>query len=144
MKLRRSIVMTIFILTFMLLLGLAGCSQQRKTSESTNPAGDVMVFSGESRNWTVNYTNTIEGGSKSKSKLVLQYKDPDYNTGIVDYTLYENGNKKTVGHIELVEGNKAAAESGGTGALPRNDAKYAIDIAWQNNHEVFPLEYQEN
>jgi hypothetical protein len=85
-----------------------------------------MIFIGESKNWIASYTIKFNRDDTFARLLDIKPKNSESIKGVIEYTLYRNGEKQTYGTGEI--GNKIGGLGGGNGSKPLMNDKYVINI----------------
>jgi hypothetical protein len=125
-------------LLFIILLSLftiLGCNTKTNELDQSN---NNMIFTGESKHWLATYSIEFNNDNTFKRLLDIKLKESNTIDGLIEYTLYKNGEKQTYGTGEA--GSKIGGTGGGSGAKPLKNDKYVLEIKWKDGEETFPLD----
>lgn len=122
------------------ILIFTGCNNN--SLDNTNMSESNLTYIGEGDYWKASYILNLKNGIIYNS-LDIKLKDPTSAAGLMEYSLFENGEKKTYGTGNI--GSKIGGTGGGTGQMLRKDEKYVVEIKWNDGHdqETIPLKLKQ-
>lgn len=126
---------SLLILSLLLLFTICGCNTKTNKLDQSN---NNMVFIGESKHWLATYTINFFEDNTFKRLLDIKPKESNSVNGLIEYSLFKNGEKETYGTGEA--GNKIGGTGGGSGAKPQKSDKYVLVTKWEDGEETFPLD----
>ncbi|TFE02361.1 hypothetical protein [Jeotgalibacillus salarius] len=124
----------LLILTLIL---LAGCS-------NTSKAPEVLVFTGESENWRVNYISSQSNETEQEIEYRIDYLgsgDPEE----VSYSVLTNIESGSSGNVNLSETKviRGSGSCGGCATLNKDDV-LQFEVEWDGQQESFEVTYDED
>ncbi|BFH62567.1 hypothetical protein [Paenibacillus azoreducens] len=99
----------------------------------------LILFTGESKNWSASYAVTNLNGEYHTNTLTLTYKgDNPSEVGKVKYK-FSAGPNGGSGETELSEHKEIIHKSGGNGAVAQKDEIINVTVEWENIEEELQL-----
>lgn len=122
----------ILILLLFITLFLAACSNE------------TFTYSGESANWSANFTVMQDSFDYETQELVLEYKSNDVNSvGEINY-LVDSVGSFGEGDVTLEEDGtiRNKSEANPTNAQVNENTEVEVTVEWNGNTETFKLSRQ--
>jgi len=125
---------SLFIMILLSLFAIFGCNTKEN---EINQANNNLIFMGESKHWLATYTVKNKEDNKFTRVLDISRKESNSDQGIIEYTLFKNGEKEN-GTGEA--GSRIGDIGDASEAKILKSDKYVLEIRWKEGKETFPLD----